>query len=271
MGTDKQTPLEGKRVVVTRAPEQAQEFVRELEGLGAEVFLLPTIGFREAEDFGPLDTALREIANFDWILFTSQNAVRFFAKRCRTLGLEPSKLQTEGSRAAAVGPATAQAAREEGFRVYWIASRFRGEALARELQEDIAGKKVLLPRSDRAADELPGALRAAGAVVRDVVAYCTVVPEASDGGTLARVRGGEADVIAFASPSAFHHFVDLVGADKLPSLAQRVKFAAIGPTTAGAIREAGLPVEIEAADATSTSLARAIANYFEQSAGVKSQ
>jgi uroporphyrinogen-III synthase len=129
----------------------------------------------------------------------------------------------------------------------------------------------LLPRSDRAADELSGALRAAGAMVRDVVAYCTVVPEASDGDVLARIRGGEADVIAFASPSAFHHFVDLIGGDKLPGLAERAKFAAIGPTTAGAIREAGLSVEIEAAEATSAGLARAIANYFERNAGVKSQ
>jgi len=271
LGTGKQSPLEGRRVVVTRAAEQAQELVRELEGLGAEVLSLPTVGFREAEDFAPLDEALREIANFDWVLFTSQNAVRFFAKRCRALGLDPANLQSEGSRVAAVGPATAKAARDEGFRVYWIASRFRGEALARELQEDVAGKKVLLPRSDRAADELPGALRAAGAVVRDVVAYCTVVPAASDGDALAKIRGGEADVIAFASPSAFHHFVDLVGAEKLPGVAERVKFAAIGPTTAGAIREAGLPVEIEAAEATSAGLARAIANYFEQNAGVKSQ
>ena len=258
-------------MAVTRAAEQAQELVRELEGLGAEVLSLPTVGFREAEDFAPLDEALREISNFDWILFTSQNAVRFFAKRCRGLGVDPSKLQSEGPRVAAVGPATAKAAREEGFRVYWIASRFRGEALARELRDDVAGKKVLLPRSDRAADELPGALRAAGATVRDVIAYRTAVPETSDSDTLARIRSGEADVIAFASPSTFHHFADLIGGDMLPGLAERAKFAALGPTTAGAIREAGLPVEIEAAEATSIGLARAIANYFEQSAGVKSQ
>ena len=258
-------------MVVTRAAEQAQELVRELENLGAEVVSLPTIGFREADDFAPLDEALRGISNFDWVLFTSQNAVRFLAKRGRALGLDPSKLQSEKLCVAAVGPVTAKVAREEGFRVYWIASRFRGEALARELREDVAGKKVLLPRSDRAADELPAALRAAGAAVRDVVAYRTVVPEASDGDALARIRGGEADVITFASPSAFHQFVDLLGADKLPALAQRVKFAAIGPTTAGAIREAGLTVAIEASEATSVGLAQAIANYFEQNAGVKSQ
>jgi uroporphyrinogen III methyltransferase/synthase len=258
-------------VVVTRAAEQAQELVRELESLGAEVLPLPTIAFREAEDSAALDEALRGVSQFDWILFTSRNAVKFFAKRCRALGLDPSKLQSDGPRIATVGPATAKAAREEGFRVYWIASWFRGEALARELREDVAGKEVLLPRSDRAADELPAALRAAGAAVRDVVAYRTVAPDASDGDALARIRNGEADVIAFASPSAFHHFVDLAGADKLPDLAQRVKFAAIGPTTAGAIRETGLAVQIEAEEATSAGLARAIANYFEQGAGVKSR
>lgn len=264
-------PLEGKRVVVTRAPEQARELVREIDQLGAKVLLLPMVEFREAEDSAQLDEALREIANFDWILFTSQNAVRFFAKRCWALGLDPSKLQSERPQIAAVGPATAKAAREEGFRVYWIASRFRGEALARELREDMAGKRVLLPRSDLAAGKLPEALRKAGATVCEVIGYRTVVPETTDSDALSQIRSGKVDVVTFASPSAFHHFVDLLGADELPGVAQRVRFAAIGRTTAGAIREAGLAVEIMAAEATSASLARAIANYFEQNAGVKSR
>jgi uroporphyrinogen-III synthase len=265
------SPLEGKRVVVTRAPEQAKELVREIEQLGAEVLLLPMVEFHEVEDAAPLDEALREIADFDWILFTSQNAVRFFAKRCRALGLDPGKLQSERPRIAAVGPATAKAAREEGFRVYWIASRFRGEALAHELREDMAGKKVLLPRSDLAAGKLPEALRKAGATVCEVISYRTVVPDAADSDALTQIRSGRVDVMTFASPSAFHHFVDLLSADELPGVAQRLRFAAIGRTTAGAIREAGLPVEIVAAEGTSAGLARAIANYFEENAGVKSR
>ena len=271
MANTSHLPLAGKRIVITRAPEQAADFVRQLEQLGAEVLLLPTVTFAEPKDAGPLDQAIGSLARFDWVLFTSQNAARFFARRCHTLGQTLNR-NTARPLVGAVGPATAQAAREEGFRVHYVASRFRGTALAEELGAQFAGKKVLLPRSDRVGAELPVALRAAGAEVVEVVAYQTSVPESFDHRVADAIRRGGVDVISLFSPSAFHNLVEEVSLGTLHQHAARMVLAAVGPVTAGAIREAGLPVEIEAREAAATSLAAAIADYFLQrlSSGVES-
>jgi len=257
--------------VVTRAPEQAGELVRELKQRGAEVLLLPAVRFVEPQDTQPLDEAIHSLSRFDWVLFTSQNAVHFFCRRCQELGLAwPSRSRPH---IAAVGPVTAAAAREQGLALDYVASRFRGEALAEELSQALSGKSVLLPRSDLARGGLPAALRAAGAKIVDVVAYQTISGDPSADGLFDRIRQGEVDVVSFASPSAFRHLGEALGAEALQKLAGRVLFAAIGPTTARAIREAGAAVEIEATQSTSAGLACAIAEYFGPRApsGVKSQ
>ena len=268
MTIDKQKPLAGKRVVVTRAPEQAQPLVQELQAYGAEVLLLPTVAFGEPQDFGPLDAALKALAQFDWIILTSQNAVRFFAKRAHTLGINCTAIP-QTLKIAVVGPVTERAAKEAGFRVDHVSIEYHGAGLAAELREEVAGRKVLLPRSDRANFYLPAALGAAGAEVVEVVAYHTVAPVKDPVDAIHRTRDGAVDVVTFASPSAFQGFAEILGEEELRALAGQAHFAAIGPTTAAAIREAGLPVEIEAPESTSAGLAIAIARFFEQHAGVK--
>ncbi len=254
-------PLAGKRVVVTRAAEQAGELVRALEENGAEVLLLPSVSFAEAEDKHPLDAAIHSLYRFDWLLLTSQNAVRFFSARCHALGIEPSALVGALPRVAAVGPATADSARKAGFNVKFVASRNTGEGLAAELRDDLLGKKVLLPRSDHASNDLPAALSRAGADVTEVIAYRTVALRPAESGALEEVRQGRADVVTFASPSAFHAFASQVGADVLRPLAGRMTFAAIGPVTARAIREAGFTAEIEAGESTAAGLVEAIISW----------
>jgi uroporphyrinogen III methyltransferase / synthase len=255
--------LAGKRVVVTRAPEQAGELAEALKGLGAEVLLLPAVEFLWPEDMSALDAAIARLADFGWILFTSQNAVRFFAKRLKA-DAEPggAAVSVAKLRAAAVGAATAEAARAEGFHVDYVAKNHTGEALARELESELRGKRVLLPRSDGADDRLPIALREAGAEVSEVVAYRTTAPKAPDPGALERVRSGEMDAIILASPSAFHNLCSWIPMAELAALSRRVQFAAIGPTTARALREAGAWVGIEATDASAAALADAIGNYY---------
>jgi uroporphyrinogen III methyltransferase/synthase len=258
-------PLAGRRVVVTRAPEQVGELIGALERLGAEVLLLPTVEFAPPEDFSALDDAIARFAVFDWILFTSRNAVRFFARRLREKVEQrrTSELLAR-CRAAAVGPATAEAATKEGFRVDYVAENHSGEGLARELAGSVRGRRVLLPRSERADDRLPAALREAGAEVSEVVAYRTTAPKSLDPHALESVRGGEVDAVIFASPSAFHNLCGWIPANELAELSQRVEFAAIGPTTARALREAGAQVAIEAPDASASALAEAIASYYQR-------
>jgi uroporphyrinogen III methyltransferase / synthase len=257
-------PLDGKRVVVTRATEQAHELAHSLEALGADVLLLPTVSFAAVEDSRALDAEIRRLAEFDWILFTSQNAVRFFSQRINELGLRVSALQAPRPLVAAVGPATAVAATSEGFRVDTVPKNHSGEALAQELWSAIGDRKVLLPRSDRADDRLPNALREAGAKVTEVVAYRTAAPDSLDAQILKRIRDAEVDAIVFASPSAFRFLSKCIGAADLAELSNRLQFAAIGPTTARALREDGARVEIESNESSAAGLADSIAKFYQR-------
>ncbi len=264
MAQNANKPLAGKRVVVTRAAEQSAELVAALERLGADVLLMPTVEFAPPEDSSALDAAMAHLSNFHWILFTSQNAVRFFARHLAEHSSNQARFEQPAEpRTAAVGPGTAEAANKEGFRVEYVAKNHTGESLARELTAELRGKRVLLPHSDRADDRLSSALRAAGAEVTEVIAYLTAAPKAIDPHTLQRVRNAEVDAMIFASPSAFHNLQRWISAAELAALSQRVQFAAIGPTTARALREARVRVEIEAADASPAALADTIASYYQ--------
>jgi uroporphyrinogen-III synthase len=256
-------PLAGKRVVVTRAPEQSQELVDALESLGAEVLLMPTVSFAPPEDSSELDAAMKNKQDFDWILFTSQNAVRFVFQRACELAPVRSA-QPPKPFVAAVGVATAQAARNLDLRVDFVAQTQTGESLAAELRDQLVGKRVLLPRSDRVDDRLPDALREAGATVKEVVAYRTLRPASLDPEVLGAVRRARVAAIVFASPSAYHNLAAFVPAAELAALSEHVQFAAIGSTTARAVRESGSRVAIESNDSSSTGLADAIAKYYQR-------
>jgi uroporphyrinogen-III synthase len=256
-------PLAGKRIVLTRAAEDSAELARALETLGAEILLMPTVAFAPPEDCQKLDEQLRRLDWFDAILFLSKNAVRYIFDRCAQLGI---KCEVVGSNRliAAVGPATALALEEKGLRVDYVAKNHTGESLVGELRKSLAGRRVLLPRSDRGDDRVPAALREIGADVTEVIAYRTGAPAALDPAILAHIRGGEADAIVFASPSAFHNFRDAVGAAEIAKLGACAQFVAIGPTTARAIRESGSRVAIEAEEASATGLAAALAKHYQQ-------
>lgn len=251
--------LAGKRVLVTRAAEQAGGLAAELERLGAEVLFLPVVRYEEPLDKGPIDKALRDLAEFDWLVVTSQNVVRFVDGRLQRV---KGSASTGLPKVAAVGPATAEAAQEAGWPVEFVASRFQGAALAEELGQRLRGCKVLLPRSDRAGGELPEALRRVGADVTEVVAYRTV--RADFPGSRAVEDICAVDAITFASPSAFRFFCDAMGEKRMRELAGVVAIAAIGPVTAQAIRETGMPVHVEAEEFTAGGLARGIADYFDR-------
>jgi uroporphyrinogen-III synthase len=255
-------PLAGKRVVVTRAAEQSAELTARLQEYGAEVIHLPAIAFAPPDDTAPLDAAIERLASFDWLLFTSQNAVRFFTGRCAELR-SGWKAEVARLRVAAVGPATQEAAQQAGWKVDFVASRFHGVALAEEMGDRLRGQQILLPRSDRASAELPEQLMRIGAAVTEVVAYRTEPVVAGQPGAVAeQIRS--ADVVTLASPSAFHALAEAVGLDALHEVSRRVALAAIGPVTAAAIREAGLPVTIAAAEHTAAGLADSIAGHFRR-------
>jgi uroporphyrinogen-III synthase len=262
-------PLQGKRIVVTRAVEQSRELLARLESMGASVLQFPAVSFSEPTETTELDRAIRSLGQFDWILFTSANAVRFFSGRCRKLGIEPG--QDGNYRCAAVGPATASAVAAEGFPVDRVAQEFLGAALASELSASIAGMKILLPRSDRARPDLPDALKAAGAEVSEVVAYHTRGVGVVEPEVMRSIQEARVDVISFFSPSAVENMRAELGEELLSRLGAKAALAAVGPVTAAALRSAGLPVAIVAPLNTADSMAEAIENYFSQSLDTKAR
>jgi uroporphyrinogen-III synthase len=253
-------PLDGKCIVITRTVEQSRELKERLEMLGANVLLFPAVSFSEPADTTELDRAIGSLETYDWLLFTSVNAARFFADRSRKLGRNTES--SDRPRCAALGPATASAVAAEGFRIDYVAQEFVGVALARELGGALAGKRVLLPRSDRAGRDLPDALKVSGAEVTEIVAYHTGGVGAAEPGVIEAMREARVDVVSFFSPSAVENLLGELGEEILSRLGARSALAAVGPVTATALRKAGLPVAIEASEATAESMVAAIVKHF---------
>ena len=265
--------LRGRRVVVTRALEQSEAVVQALRDAGSEPVVLPMVKFAAPDDFAPLDKALKHAGDFDWLLLTSQNAVRALQERCVALDLGIARI-FQGVKIATVGPASAETARAVELNVIYVASKYQGVALANELAGKLKGMRVLLPRSDRANQGLIEALIAHGAVVTEVIAYRTELPSGND---LAEIRAQlkqGVDAVLFFSPSAVNHFRHVLGQKDFARLAETSSFAAIGPVTEAALHEAGVEQIIVAKSATVPSLIAELARHFAQapqsiSAGAK--
>lgn len=250
-------PLSGRRIVVTRARAQASDFAAALEALGAEVVQFPTIRIVPPADEAPLLRAAAECGSYDWIVFTSVNGVERFWHALSGQGRDARALG--GVRVCAIGPATAAELERRGIVPDVVPDEFVAEAAVQALDaaDELAGRRILLPRADVARAVLPEQLRALGATVDEVAAYTTV----QDGADAERVRGlfqrGEVDVVTFTASSTVRNFVDLVGAD-----VGRAAVASIGPITSGTARELGLAVDVEAAEYTIPGLVQAIRDAY---------
>jgi uroporphyrinogen-III synthase len=255
------SPLAGKIVIVTRAEAQSTEICEELTVRGAITRLLPLISFAPPENCEALDVVLKGIESFDWVLFTSANAVQALERRGEQLGLHLDTA-TNLPRAAAVGPATSDAAEAAGFSVEYVAVDHSGAGLARELGAELRDKRVLLPRSDRANPELPAALRRSGAVVNEVVAYRNLPPGTTDRGKVHESLNGGVDAILFYSPSAVQNFVEFLGRERLGTLQGRVVMVAIGRATSAALSSAGIQRIARAADTTTKGVVEALEGHL---------
>jgi uroporphyrinogen-III synthase len=247
---------DGRTVVVTRAAGVRDALSERLRELGAAVRDLPAIELGPPADSGPLDAALRELPRFDWVVFASAAAVDRVLGRLDELGLPRASLAARAL--AAVGPATA-ARLEAGVRAPdLVPGEAQGGALAEALARMVKGHRVLLPRPAEGRPEIAAGLTAAGAELVAVEAYRTVPAPAERLAPLARwLDRGEVDAVAFASPSAVRAVVAAMAPDA--SRLARVLLAAIGPTTAQALEEAGLRAGVVAGRHTGAELAEAIA------------
>jgi uroporphyrinogen III methyltransferase/synthase len=254
-------PLFGKRVLVTRTRQQASDLSRALASHGAEPVELPTIEITPAFDERELADSIADLksSGYGWVVFTSANAATLFAGHLRTAGLDARAFGR--AQIAAIGPGTAEALQREGLRADLVPERFVAEGLIEAFGRRVMrGQRVLLPRADGARELLVDGLEATGARVHELKLYRAAIPETADAEGLRRLRGGEIDVATFASSSAVRNLVEMLGGDVEPL--RRVLIAAIGPVTAEAVREAGLPVGVMAERYTIDGIVDSLVEHF---------
>jgi len=246
-------PLFGRRIVVTRAAQQAAELSERLRELGADVIEMPATQLARL-DLAPLRAEIDRLSLYSWLIFTSKNAISIFWEQLLGAGKDARDLA--GLNVAAVGPATAGALLEHGIAVDVIPNRFVAEGLIEMLQtrDDLGGAKVLYVTAEGARDVLPRALKDLGADVTRIEAYRSMVDGEGAEKLVRAIEAGNVDLVTFTSASAVRGYVDAVGKD----VALRVPAASIGSQTSDALREAGIVVKAQAEASTLDSLASAV-------------
>ena len=257
-------PLFGVRVVVTRPRAQATELVTRLEQQGADPIEVPTIQIVAPEDSAPLDRACAQIGAFDWVVFTSANAVSHFMRRL--LAGSGDVRDLKGVKLCAVGPATAETLAPYGIKIDLVPQEYRATGVVRALRQgrDLTGTRILLPRADLARDVLPTALRQAGADVTSVTAYRTAPVELEAAGHPDIYRlllERRVDIVTFTSGSSVRNFVKAIGTDQAADLLRPVDVACIGPETADVATRLGISTTIMASDYTVAAMVRAIVDH----------
>jgi uroporphyrinogen III methyltransferase/synthase len=259
-------PLFGKRVLVTRTREQASELVSLLEEAGAECFEFATITIEEPDSLDIIDQALGKMQSYDWLLFTSINAVTFFFKRLFAKNMDARNLL--GPKIAVVGKATADEVKKYCLKVDLIPEKFTGEGLSEALiNQGVQGKKVLLPRAQKARDILPKSLGEAGAEVTVAPVYQNVAPTSKQMALRQEFEEKHINLVTFTSSSTVTNFLIMLGAkdqEELALLLDGVLIAAIGPITAETAKQEGLPVHIQPSEYTIPAMVRSITEYFSR-------
>lgn len=253
-------PLWGRGIVITRPEEQAGEFSELLAEEGARVIYFPTIEIIPPETWQDVDRILAGIGDYDWIIFTSANGVRFFFRRLREIGGDLRDLK--GVSVCTIGPATAAAIEKMGIRVDLVPRDYLSEGIIRAFQDKgLKGKKILLPRAEIAGDILPEGLKTLGAMVDVVTVYRTVRAAGDRSRLETLVHQGKVEVVTFTSPSTVVNFKAIVGEDfRLPG---SVRIACIGPVTAAAAETHGFKVDILQERYTIPGMVEALVEYFK--------
>ena len=247
--------IPGRTIVILRPSAQARNLTKLLERERARVVCAPVIKIVRPQSYEPMDRALRRLDDYQWVVFTSANAVRSFFARAKRLNISKP-----AARSAAVGAATASLVRKSGWKVSVVASESTGANLARELPVR-RGDKVLLPRAKKAGEDLPRILRARGAKVDVVEAYRTAFDARGPARVKALMARGPVDAVAFTSASTAEHLRRGLGAARFRKLLSVAAAASIGPVTSAALRRYGAR-PVQASSASDEGLAAVITGLF---------
>lgn len=250
-------PLFGHRVLITNKYSDDYE---PLADLGAELFEFPTIELAPPESYAELDAAMHAVSGYDWIVFTSKNAVSRFMQRYFSLGHDIRDMK--GIKFCAVGSKTAEALNACGIKVDMVPDEFNAEGLVKLFaqQTSISGLKILLPRPDNGRDVFPSMIMEAGGHIDTPVIYRSIKPE-KHGKRLQRfLKEGRISIATFTSGAAFNNFISIMG-DDAASVLQGVPIAVIGPVTKRAVEKAGFKAAIMPDESTVKAMVDAIAVY----------
>jgi uroporphyrinogen-III synthase len=272
----KSSPLSGVRVLVGRARHQAGALSSELRKFGATVLEIPFIEIRKLRSFKPLDSAIKNLAQYNWLILTSANGVEAMWERMDKLNREFPAVRearevspfvgltaasaARGLRIAAIGPATKKAIEKRGVKVDVVPKEYIAESVVRSLRRRVKSKRVLLVRAKVARDVIPRELRRAGAHVDVVEAYETVIPESSRTRLQATLKNPRRrpHIVTFTSSSTVKNFVELLGARRKRTSMNGILTASIGSVTSSTLRGLDLAVDIAAKEFTIPGLVAAI-------------
>jgi len=266
LGWFEKRPLFGRRIVVTRAREQASRFMTMLTELGAECVEFPTIEIIPPASWEDMDAAVRDLKDFNWIVTTSVNGVGYFLERLYAAGKDARDLK--GIRVAAIGPKTAEAWHGAGIKPDLVPEEYVAEAVIESFKRyDLSGSSVLIPRAEEAREILQDGVAAMGARVRVVTAYRTVRPVREVQAMRELLKEGLIDMVTFTSSSTVRNFMGMFSDERaeLMEWMRHTSVACIGPITAKTARSEGLKVDLVPESYTIEAFASAIREHLERS------
>jgi uroporphyrinogen III methyltransferase/synthase len=256
-------PLFGRRVVVTRSRGQASIFAEMLTDRGATTVEFPTIDVIPPASWAELDNALDKLESYQWVIFTSANAVRFFFERLRNRGKDIRLLK--GVSICAVGSKTAESLEQYGLKADLIPSEFKAEGVLAALGGvNVKGRNFLIPRAKVAREVIPDKLRELGAEVTVATAYENVKPISDTERVRKLLQEKKISVVTFTSSSTVHNFVEILGQKEYKSLLDNVTIACIGPVTAKTAEEYGIKTDIMPKEYTIPAFVDAMVEFFRK-------
>jgi uroporphyrinogen-III synthase len=262
--------LKNKVVVLTRSTNQSKDAVEELEKNGATVISFPTIEIVPLKNYQEFDRCVKEFSRFDYIIFTSANAVKSSVIRMNQI---QTHLNFDSIMVVALGEKTALTCRHHNIPVHIVPTDFSATGVANELRKtDLINKNIFIPRSAIAREDLPEKLSQCGANVTCVPVYDTIIPDDSETREISeKILKNKPDMFIFTSPSTFNNLLTIFNLPDPEDYFKDTVVAAIGPTTKNAIRDKNIDVQITPVKYTMKDLIDSTLSYFSKADKVENK
>jgi len=255
-------PLFGKKIVITRARAQASALVSMLTNLGAQCIEIPTIQIAPPKDNGPLKKAIEHIDDYDWLVLTSVNGVKFFFDTLFEMGKDVRILGH--LKFACIGPVTKERLKAFGIISDILPETYRAESVIEAFSSiDIKDKNILLPRAKKARTILPEELTKMGAKIDEVAAYETRLDDTGKETLISLLEKNEIDAVTFTSSSTVSNFMSQIASENKKELLKNIITASIGPITSDTARSLGIEPDLEAKEYTIQGLVDSLLTYYE--------